>query len=138
MDAEKLWFDMFGGYGTEFEKARPNYQALDKTTQTIGALMKLELDMHNGGFLQFFCNWGYEAYLLALEGLENLAAMQAKGILQQAYSVIERYENDSRLQQLWDITAVLSEEEINELDRLDQIYWSDKDAIMEKMLAAFK
>ena len=138
MDIEKVWWESFGNsYGVEFEKARPNYQTLDKNSQMIGALVKLELDMHNGGFLQFFCNWGYSAYLLALGGLESIKATQARSILQNSYSILEPYENDTRLGQLWDMATILSDEEQNELDRLDQKYWEDEDGVMGKMLVTF-
>ena len=58
MDREKLWFDAFESYQKEFESDRPDYEKLDKTSQIIGALVKLELDMYNGGFVQFFLQLG--------------------------------------------------------------------------------
>lgn len=79
MDIEKQWWNVFGdSYGVEFEKACPDYNSLDRETQLAGALMKLELDMYNGGFIQFFCNWGYPAYLLAVDGLEQIGAQKTK------------------------------------------------------------
>ena len=137
MDIEKLWFGTFESYQDEFENIRPDYEKLDKTTQIIGALVKLELDMHNGGFVQFFCNWGYSAYLLALEGLEQIGAPTTKKLLMDAFSVINKHENDKRIMNLWDILSVLSDEDDAKLEELDEKYWEDEERIMENMLDYF-
>lgn len=137
MDTEKRWWDAFGSYGTAFEIARPDYESLDAKTRTIGALMKLELDMYNGGFIQFFCNWGYSAYLISRDGLEQIGAVQARDIITAAFTVIDRYESDERIKELWDIPSVLSEEDSNALDELDKRYWENTDNVMEKMLSHF-
>jgi len=137
MDIEKQWWDAFDSYGSEFELARPNYDKLNKNTQIIGALMKLELDMYNGGFVQFFCNWGHPAYLLALDGLKQIEAYATKNLLTEAFSIIDKYEDDERIKSLWDIPAVLSNEDDNQLSQLDEKYWKDEDGIMERMLSHF-
>ena len=137
MDIEKQWWDAFDSHGSEFELARPNYDKLNKNAQVIGALMKLELDMHNGGFVQFFCNWGHPAYLFALDGLEQIEAYATKNLLTEAFSIIDKYEDDERIKSLWDIPAVLSDEDDNQLSQLDEKYWKDEDGIMERMLSHF-
>lgn len=140
MDIENLWWETFGNsYGIEFEKAciAGDYDMLDKDAQIIGALMKLQLDMYNGGFIQFFCNWGYPAYLFALEGLDKIAATREKAILTKAYTVIEKYEDDDRIEALWDIATVLTDEEVAILDRLDAEFCDETNSVMEKMLAVY-
>jgi len=137
MDIEKQWWDAFDSYGSAFELASPNYDKLNKDAQIIGALMKLELDMYNGGFVQFFCNWGHSAYLLALDGLEQIKASATKNLLTEAFSIIDKYEDDERIKSLWDIPTVLSDEDDNQLSQLDEKYWEDKDGIMERMLSHF-
>ena len=141
MDIGKLWFDTFESYREKFESVRPDYDKLDKTTQIIGSLGKLELDMHNGGFIQFFCNWGYPAYMLALEGLDKIGAPTTKSLLIEAFSVINKYENDKRITNLWDIPSVLSNEDDARddarLQELDEKYWQDEENIMKKMLNCF-
>ena len=67
--SEDLWWDTFEEYSIKFGEVRPDYKKLKPEEAEIGALFNMELDMHNGGFLQFFCNWGYEAYIYALRGL---------------------------------------------------------------------
>ena len=137
MDIEKLWLDTFDSHQEQFENVRPDYEKLDKTTQIIGSLVKLELDMHNGGFTQYFCNWGYSAYLLALDGLEQIGAPATKSLLIDAFSIINKYENDKRITNLWDIPSVLSDEDNLRLEKLDEKYWEDEENVMEKMLDCF-
>ena len=138
MDEEQLWFDTFNSQATVFENARPNFDQLDADTQTIGALVKLELDMYNGGFVQFFCNWGHDAYLFAIQGLEKIKAGKAKAIIKEAFEIIDSYEDDARLTKLWDLPSVLSDDDKTKLDQLDEQYWEDEDQIMETMLNHFR
>lgn len=69
---EQYWEQSFSPIGRKFTVIRPNYQDMGETDSMVAALYWLELEMYNGGFLQFFCNWGYDAYLLAIKGLEQL------------------------------------------------------------------
>lgn len=79
--SEDLWWDTFEEYSIKFGEVRPDYKKLKPEEAEIGALFNMELDMHNGGFLQFFCNWGYEAYIYALRGLESIGAIELKNFL---------------------------------------------------------
>ena len=63
---EQYWEQSFSPIGRKFTEIRPNYQDMGETDSMVAALYWLELEMYNGGFLQFFCNWGYDAYLLAI------------------------------------------------------------------------
>ena len=80
--SEDLWWDTFEEYSIKFGEVRPDYKKLKPEEAEIGALFNMELDMHNGGFLQFFCNWGYEAYIYALRGLESIGAIETKKLLE--------------------------------------------------------
>jgi len=93
--------------------------------------------MNNGGFIQFFCNWGCSAYLFAIDGLEQIEASTTKNLLIKAFSIIEKYKDDNRIRNLWDIPTVLSNEDDNQLSKLDEKYWEDEDGIMERMLSHF-
>lgn len=130
---EDLWWKTFEEYGEKFAEAKPNYDNLDKKTQEIGALFQYELDIYNGGFLQAFCNWGYNSYLLEIKALEKIGANNSKRILEECYSVIVKLENDDRLKELWDIPKYLTIEDEEKLNSLDEEYWEDEDNIMEKM-----
>lgn len=130
---EELWWETLEKYGEKFAKARPDYDNLDKKTQEIGALFQYELDIYNGGFLQAFCNWGYNSYLLEIKALEKIGANNSKRILEECYSVIVKLENDDRLKELWDIPKYLTKEDEEKLNSLDEEYWEDEDNVMEKM-----
>ena len=58
-------------------------------------------------------------------------------LLIQAYGIIQRLENDSQLQELWDIPKHLTENEITKLNKIDEEYWEDKENIMRLMLLKF-
>ena len=53
---EQYWEQCFSPLGRKFAELRPNYQNMGETDSIIAALYWLELEMYNGGFLQFFCN----------------------------------------------------------------------------------
>ena len=138
MDLDKQWNEAFSLYGHEFYKSRlSQYKTVDEKTQLIGSLMKLEMDMYNGGFIQFYCNWGYYAWELAIRGLEQIKATIAKSLLSEAFSIIEKYDGDERIQELWDIPTVLSDDERERLDQISMEYCEDKENIREKMLSHF-
>lgn len=134
---EQYWEQSFSPIGHKFTEIRPDYQDMGETDSMVAALYWLELEMYNGGFLQFFCNWGYEAYLLAIKGLGAINATYTEQLLIQAYSIIQRLENDSQLQELWDIPKHLTENEITKLNKIDEEYWEDKENIMRLMLLKF-
>lgn len=134
---EQYWEQSFSPIGRKFTEIRPNYQDMGETDSMVAALYWLELEMYNGGFLQFFCNWGYDAYLLAIKGLGAINATYTEQLLIQAYGIIQRLENDSQLQELWNIPKHLTENEITKLNKIDEEYWEDKENIMRLMLLKF-
>ena len=84
---EQYWEQSFSPIGRKFTEIRPNYQDMGETDSMVAALYWLELEMYNGGFLQFFCNWGYDAYLLAIKGLGAINATYTEQLLIQAYGI---------------------------------------------------
>ena len=51
---EQYWEQSFSPIGRKFTVIRPNYQDMGETDSMVAALYWLELEMYNGGFLQFF------------------------------------------------------------------------------------
>lgn len=137
-DIEEIWEQCFSQFGHDFAVARPDYQKMEHTDSMIAALYWLELEMYNGGFVQFFCNWGYGAYLLAVEGLEVIGALETRQLLLKAYAVIEKFEDDDRMEELWDLPKYLSTVDEEELTKMDEEYWEDKEHIMQLMLQKFR
>ncbi|WP_340007586.1 DUF4375 domain-containing protein [Paenibacillus sp. FSL K6-0276] len=124
-----IWFD----YAEAFvqKKNASDWNTLTPQEQEIAALWLLEADVYNGGFVQFFCNWGDEAYICAVRALQAIGAAHALEIVQSGYACIEHLSEDNRLTQLWDIPKFLTEEEVERLDKLDKRFWEDQDRIAE-------
>jgi len=132
-DLDKKWFDATIKYVEKLSVNNENWDALTEEEQDLAALWKLEADMYNGGFIQFFCNNGYKCYLYAIRCLEKLNAMQALDIIKAQYGIMQRLENDKRIKELWDIPKYLTEKELTKIsDELDVQYWDNTDNIVEK------
>ena len=119
-DLEEIWEQSFSQLGYKLDLVKPNYKEMEHDDRMIASLYWLELEMYNGGFVQFFCNWGYDAYLLAV-----------------AYSIIEKFEDDERLEELWDLPEYLTQSDDDELSKIDEEYWQDKEQISRLMLLKF-
>lgn len=122
--ADNTWPDMLMPYVDKLNQANGNWETLTEKEQELAALWKLETDLFNGGFIQFFCNWGYSCYLHAVRALSNIGAVKSLEIIRPAYKVIERLEDDNRVEELWDIPKYLTDQEIETLGDLDKA-WSE-------------
>ncbi|WP_425466194.1 DMP19 family protein [Paenibacillus methanolicus] len=129
MDIRDLWFDFAAAFVQR--KNASGWDALSVQEQEIAALWMLEADVYNGGFLQFFCNGGEEAYNYAVRALQAIGAVHALDVVKSGYACIEHLSEDNRLTQLWDIPTFLTEEETAILDKLDARFWQDPDRIAE-------
>ena len=137
-DLDKKWFDFTIQFVNKLSENNDDWDALSEQEQELAALWKLEADMYNGGFIQFFCNWGYTCYLHAIRSLTRLEAKQALSIIQQQYQIIQRLENDERLKELWDIPKYLTKEERSKIsNELDVEYWDNKDNIVENTFRVY-
>lgn len=137
-DLDKKWFDFTSAYVTKLNQSGGHdWDSLSEEEQELAALWKLEMDMYNGGFIQFFCNWGYDCYTYAVRCLTKLEAKECLDIITQQYGIIERLEDDERLEALWDIPKYLTEEEAKALDELDHRYWDNTDSIQEKTFQVY-
>ena len=139
MDIWKQRNEAFSVYGSEFAKVSNtmDYKSLDEKTRLIGALMKLEIDIYNGGFIQFYCNWGYVACELAIKGLKKIKATTAEKLIQEAFNIVEKYDDDEIINELWDIADALSSDEFERLSQIGMEYAEDIDDIARKMLDCF-
>ena len=136
---DKKWFDFTIKFVDKLTKNKNNWDSLSEKEQELAALWKLEADMYNGGFIQFFCNWGYECFQHAIRCLTQLKAEECLNIVQQQYKIIERLENDKRIKELWDIPKYLTEEEKTKIsDELNVKYWNNSDNIIEKTFKVYK
>ncbi|RIX52773.1 DUF4375 domain-containing protein [Paenibacillus nanensis] len=129
IDIRDIWFDFAAAFARK--KDASGWDALTSQEQEIATLWMLEADVYNGGFVQFFCNWGEEAYICAVRALQTVGAVHALEIVKSRYGCIKHLLEDERLTQLWDIPMLLTEKEAELLDRLDHTFWEDQDRIAE-------
>lgn len=108
-----------------------NWSALSKRDQELAALWKLEMDMNNGGFVQFFCNWGIECYEISLRALEQIGASNMLKIVKSQFDIVDAVyqRSKSEIQGYWDIPQCMTDEEIEQLERLDEAYWAYPDDV---------
>lgn len=137
-DLDKKWFDFTAQFVKKLSDNENDWNALSEQEQELAALWKLEMDMYNGGFLQFFCNWGTACFGHAVRALMRLKATESLAIIQKQYEIIEHLENNKEIQKLWDIPNYLTEAEQHEISEvLDVRYWDNKDQIIEKTFAVY-
>ena len=124
---EDLWWDYGIETSSKLSCFHMDWSKITAQEREVAALWKLEADIGNGGFLQFFCNWGYEAYQYAIKALESIKALQSLEIVIQSYAVIARLENED-METIWDIPKLLTETEAEKLSQLDKRFWEGFDS----------
>ncbi|MDR2284851.1 MAG: DMP19 family protein [Sphingobacterium sp.] len=135
---DKEWFDFTIRFVDKLSANKENWDSLTEQEQELAALWRLEADMYNGGFLQFFCNWGPVCFEHAIRALTKLGATECLSILERQCAIIMRLENNTEMKELWDIPKFLTEEELHEIsDVLDLRYWDNQDDIMTKTLQIY-
>jgi hypothetical protein len=56
----------------------------------LAALWRLEADVNNGGYLQFFVNWGRESYEYASRALRKVRAKRLAKIVDRCQSLVDK------------------------------------------------
>lgn len=101
--------------------------------QEVVRIWRLEADMYNGGFIQYFCNWGYDNFLATRDILQRLNANKSLDIITECENLLALVIDDKRLTTLWDIPRYLGDyltpEQEARLEKLDQLYWENPDDI---------
>lgn len=113
---EKDWNDLTASATEKLAAVSYKWTLLSESVREVAALRKLELDMYNGGFLQFFCNWGYDSFEAALSGLKKVGAPEMHSFLSKTYLIIEKYQEDPRVNELWDLPKVISDSDCAQID----------------------
>ncbi|MGC5700769.1 DUF4375 domain-containing protein [Pseudomonas sp. NFXW11] len=105
-------------------------ESLPADDQAIVALWRLEADGYNGGFLQFFCNWGEQTCGLALDTLQAIGARGARALVSRQRRLIEHLVDHPQLEQRWDIPGLLSDEQHELISgELDEQLWKAMEEI---------
>ncbi|MBC9930506.1 DMP19 family protein [Chitinophaga qingshengii] len=117
--------------GQLFDRHGGKLERLSEKDQEVVRIWRLEADMYNGGFLQYFCNWGYENFEKTQQILSKLGAVQSLAIITEYEKSIAAVKNDERIKELWDIPKYLDEylpeEQQERLNELDELYWENPD-----------
>lgn len=123
-DYEQLWEDYSIEFNSKLVDFDGDWSKLDEEEQEIAALWKLDVDLNNGGFLEFFCNWGYECFYYAMRGLKHIGHTSLSKLLEDTYhDIFEKFKDDTRLTTYEDILQYLTEEEIERLEAVDEQFW---------------
>lgn len=119
---EKLEYDCGG-----------DWKKLDCDEQEIAALWKLVVDINNGGFEQFFCNWGYECYWYAMRGIQRIGDTKLLELLHNTYTdVFDKFREDERLTYYSDIHDYLTDKDFEILENTDiEFYEGEGDILCE-------
>lgn len=131
------YVDLWDNYSIEFCKkleydAGGDWNKLDQDEQEIAAQWKLLVDMYNGGFVQFFCNW------YAMRGLQRMGNDSLLNLLHNTYkNVFDKFKEDSRLKTYWDIPQYLSEEDDKILAETDNNFYEVEGEKFSKLAYEF-
>ena len=140
---EKDYDELWDAYSIEFCKKLEydcggDWSKLDGDEQEIAALWKLTADMYNGGFVQFFCNWGYECYWYAMRGIQRIGDMKLLELLNNTYTnVFDKFREDERLKYYSDIPQYLTDEDDDILMETDTAFWESEGEILCKTAYEF-
>lgn len=138
-DFGTLWDDYSINFCKTLEyKENGDWSKLDEEEQEIAALWKLYVDMYNGGFIQFFCNWGFPGYWYAMRGLQRMEDFSLLNLLHNTYmKVLEKFKEDPRLQEYWDIPEYLTEEDTELLEETDKQFYDREGEVFAKTAYQF-
>jgi hypothetical protein len=104
---------------------------LSPRDQELVSLWRLEADVNNGGFLQFFCNWGEENCLTAIRALEAIGSSDMLHIVQQMYMLVMPYGQADANVSLSDLPVLITEEDNDRMYELDQAFWDYPEPLPE-------
>lgn len=126
---DELWNEYAIAFNNKLEAENGgDWSKLDETEQEIAALWKLAADMYNGGFDEFFLNWGFYCYSHAMRGIKRIAdangGLKKAGcnnvykLFENAYTkVFARFEDDERIKSYADILQYLTEKDEKILEK---------------------
>ncbi|MCL2310613.1 MAG: DMP19 family protein [Proteobacteria bacterium] len=109
------------------ERAKAENYDMDRLTRDeaeVVALWRLEADVWNGGFIQFFCNWGEAHCATALNALRRIGATSTLNVVEEQRNIVERLNGHPDLKEYWDVPKLLTEIEDKRISGLDEEFWN--------------
>ena len=133
-DYGNLWDDYSIEFNSKLIDSGGDWSRLDEDEQEIAALWKLYVDINNGGFIQFFCNWGFQCLCYAMRELKRIEDTSLYDLLDDTYcNVLDKFKNDTRLTAYWDIPEYLTDEDMERLDAADTHFYETECEHFTKM-----
>lgn len=133
-DYGNLWDDYSIEFNSKLVDSGGDWSRLDEDEQEIAALWKLYVDINNGGFIQFFCNWGFQCLCYAMRGLKRIEDTSLYDLLDDTYcNVLDKFKNDTRLTAYLDIPEYLTDEDMERLDAADTQFYETECEHFTKM-----
>lgn len=103
---------------------------LDDWERQVVALWRLEADGYNGGFLQFYCNWGEDNYKLAANALIEIGANHTFEILSKIRAILTRIHDLPGDHSYSELPGLLTEDERYEIwSQLEPKLWGAAEEI---------
>lgn len=132
-DIDDSWLNLTEKYVEKLHANENVWASLTSNEAELAALWKLETDMNNGGFMQFFCNWGLECYEIAVRGLQKIKAEKMRAIIEAEFAIVDStYEiNKNSINSYSDIGKFILEQDFKRLDELDECFWQYPESISE-------
>lgn len=103
----------------------------------LAALWRLEVDVNNGAYLQFLCNWGRESYVYASSALKKIGATRMAEIVDTCQSLIDEHWADKPLDFI-EMRESLPEDVTRRIDDLSYEFMDYPDNIEELGLHYYK
>ena len=83
------WYDITGKYHELTFDHDCDLESLPEEWQReLAAVWRLEADVNNGGYLQFFTNWGADSYRYGLAALRKIGAKQMAMIIEDCHATL--------------------------------------------------
>ena len=83
----KLWDEICGNSLEKLREKEFNLGMICDLDQDVVALWRLEADMYNGGYTQFFSNWGIENAKKANRALNRIGATESEKICEELLAI---------------------------------------------------
>lgn len=128
-DEKAAYFEdlMWASVEKLFAQLDGDWDSLSSEEQDIVALWRAEADIYNGGFIQFFCNWGETTFATARNALQKIGAQHSLALFERFASIMADMKDDERITELWDMPQYLSAAQLDALSALDEQYWDNPD-----------
>ena len=92
------WYDITDKYhGLTLTQDGELDSLSEEWQRELAALWRLEADVNNGGYLQFFVNWGASTNAYAIVALQKIGATKMHKLISESYATLSNATDTDRL-----------------------------------------